>query len=156
MSFDRQCKWTTILSFIFVASVVGWNYFTSSGSYLPAWLAIVVTTMLLTISLQLPRSILLTDTHIELNGLLNIHRIARADIVEVKLLPKGYSLFPVFGSWGFLGYFGYCYDFKQKRIIRLFASRRTNLFLIKSKHQRDTIISVGIDSETFLKTIFNQ
>ena len=54
---DKRAKWLTALALSILAAGVGWLFYASGGSYLPAWFTTVVVALMLLAALSIPRFI---------------------------------------------------------------------------------------------------
>ncbi len=143
---DLLSRILTLLFATMAALVVAYFFLYSSGSYLPAWLTILGVTIALIALIQIPRAVVISTNYIEVMCVLKVVRIAKDEITEISQLPAKYSKWllpiPILSVWGIPAYFGIYLDIKRFRVVRLYATERRNLVLIKRNGRSNTIISI--------------
>lgn len=144
MKTDKQCRWITSIFFVLLALGLTIAFYTSGGSYFPAWLSTLVVAIGLLGVLSIPRHVSLTPFSIEVRCVVEITRVAYPDIERVKILDPSAMrwTFPFFCAFGFFGYYGYFIDLRQFRTMRVYARRWSNFVLIEDRRGRRLIVSV--------------
>ncbi len=136
-----------ILGFLFLLT-------SSSGTYLSAWYLSLVIALLLTFILSFPRHIELSDNYIDIHCVLEVTSIAYDDIVRAcKIRPYVVKYhFPIMGSYGFGGYFGYYFNIRQLKVVRFHATNLKSLIAIEDVYSDIYIISCE-DRDVFLSEL---
>lgn len=154
MRTDKRCRWITSIFFTFLVAGLALAYYTSGGSYFPAWLSTLVVSISLLGVLSIPRRVLLTPFSIEVHCLVEVTRVAFPDIERVKLLEEREMrwVIPFFGIFGLFGYYGHFLDLKKMRTMRLYARRWSNFVLIEDRYGRRLVVAVE-DPLALVRTI---
>lgn len=127
----------SILAFFVVAFVI------NSGTYLIAWIFSLLLAVIIIAILSFPRNITLTNEELVVNCILETKIISLSDIKRIHPI-KSYRMkrtIPVFGSYGFGGFFGTYVDFIHLRQIRLYASNLQSLVYIQTIYKDHFILS---------------
>ena len=146
---SRFCQWTTLGVSLLFAAVFFYLLRSSSGTYLSAWFLSLTIAVALLFIISFPRNIVLTSTDLIVYGILEATYINLADIKRIHTVShrRLRRLIPVIGSYGFGGYFGYYFDIRNLRVIRLFASRLTGLVMVRTVYDDRILLSCEAASE---------
>ncbi|MFI3267253.1 MAG: PH domain-containing protein [Rikenellaceae bacterium] len=115
----------------------------NSGTYLMAWIFSLSFAIIVLAILSFPRNVTLTNDELVLRCLLETKIISLNDIKRIHPINK-YRMkrtFPIFGSYGFGGYFGTYIDLIHLRRVRLYATNLQNLVYIQTIYKDHFIIS---------------
>lgn len=144
MQTDKRCRWITSITFVLLVLGLSFVYYTSGGSYFPAWLSTLVVSIALLVVLSIPQRILLTPFSIEVRSLVEVTRVAYLSVERVKLLELSEMrwVVPLFGVFGFFGYYGYFIDLRRWRLVRVYGRRWSNFVLVEDRRGRQLVVSV--------------
>ena len=123
--FDRRTiYWTLVHLVVFVLLGVA-LYVLYEGGYLSAWFTSFVGALIALMALSIPRKIVVTDSTLQVRCLLDITEIRRDEIASVRRVDtrrmKGFI--PIFGGYGFFGYYGHFIDLRRLDRVRIYASK---------------------------------
>ncbi len=158
MKRDGFCRFITILFCITVLGMVVFLVWRSSGTYLPAWFAILASSIILLILLSVPRRVVISQHNVELHSLLDVKTIPLCEITHVGFVPRRVlkASLPLLGSFGVFGYFGYFYCIKRKQVFKFFARSRKNLVEIHYHGQKRCVV-VGVrNAREFVRILQNK
>lgn len=129
-------------------------FYTSGGSYFPAWFTALVVSVALLGILSIPRSVVVTKISIEIHCVMELTRIPLYQIERVKLLENNQMRWciPFFGVFGVFGYYGHYIDLKRFRTFKLYARRWSNFVLVEDIYENRIVIGVDEPLE-FIKKI---
>ena len=154
MHTDKRARWTTSVFFVLLAAGLALVFYTSGGSYLPAWVSTLVASIALLGVLSIPRHALVTPFSVEVHCLVEVTRVAFSDIERVKLLENREMRWtvPFFGVYGLFGYYGYFLDLRKMRTVRVYGRRWSNFVLVEDRFARRLVVSVD-DPQALVRTI---
>lgn len=142
--YDRTVWYLTVLTIAVAVAVAVWIATSSpNNSYLAAWFVFCASTIMLLLTLAAPTRIRVTDNRVELRGVLKSTLVEIADITDVRTIRRHEirSKIPLWGVFGFLGYFGLYIDLRDGRLYRLSATSRNRLVLITTSRRRYIVSS---------------
>ena len=100
-------------------------YVLYEGGYLSAWFTSFVGALIALMALSIPRKIVVTEQTLQVRCLLDITEIRRDEIASVRRVDarqmKG--VIPIFGGYGFFGYYGHFIDLRRLDRVRIYASK---------------------------------
>ena len=101
-----------------------WLYHLYEGGYLSAWFTSFIGAIIALMALSIPRKIVVTEDRVEIRCLLDITEVRRDEIASVRRVePRRMKWFiPIFGGYGFFGYYGHFLDLRRFDRVRLYAS----------------------------------
>lgn len=140
---SRYCKYVTIIMFIIIAVIALALLLVSSGTYLSAWFISIAIAVLMLFIISFPVKLVITDNDLEIHSVLEVIKIPLIDITRVQAVDR-YRIkrhFAIFGSYGFGGFFGYYVDLIHFRVIRMAATKLTNLIMIQTLFNQRYIIN---------------
>lgn len=151
---DKRAKWYTAIALLIIASGVGWLFYTSGGSYLPAWFATVVVALLLLAALSIPRFMRVSPHSVEIHCAMELIKIPIRDIRHIRFIERRQMRFsfPIWGIYGIGGYYGYYFSLPERKIFRLCATQWHNLILIEDIYEDTYIVSCD-DPATFVAAV---
>lgn len=149
VKFDKRSKWFTVIITVIVLAIGTWIYLRSGGSFLPAWITVLGSAILLLMIMSIPKGVRLTNKSIEIHCLVELTSIDFDDIVSIKILERRdlNPCLPLFGVFGFFGYYGVYYSFSLKDTFRMYCKRWKNQVLIERNDERFFVISVDDPAE---------
>ena len=123
------------------------------GGYLSAWFGSFIVALLALMLMSVPRKIVVTEQTMQIRCLLDITEIPLSEISSARAVNRKEMSwkFPIFGSVGFLGYFGRYIDFKRFRMVEIYATEWGNFVEIQtiyeetyyvSCHERDRLLAL--------------
>ena len=123
--FDRRTiYWSLVHLGVFVLLGVS-LYVLYEGGYLSAWFTSFVGALIALMALSIPRKIVVTEQTLQVRCLLDITEIRRDEIASVRCVDtrrmKGFI--PIFGGYGFFGYYGHFIDLRRLDRVRIYASK---------------------------------
>ena len=123
--FDRRTiYWSLVHLGVFVLLGVS-LYVLYEGGYLSAWFTSFVGALIALMALSIPRKIVVTEQTLQVRCLLDITEIRRDEIASVRRVDtrrmKGFI--PIFGGYGFFGYYGHFIDLRRLDRVRIYASK---------------------------------
>lgn len=151
---DRRARWLTVIWLVAIAGVIVALYYTSGGSYLPAWFSTLVVALFLLACLSAPRFVHISPHSVEIHCAMELIKIPIRDIKEVRHLDSAqmrHSV-PLLGIYGMLGYYGYYFNFDDRKIFRLYASQWRNFVVIEDIYEEQIVVSCP-DPDEFIKRI---
>jgi hypothetical protein len=139
-SLDKVAKGITIGACILVLGVIIVTSITSGGR-IPLFTIVFPAVTLLAIYFYAPKSYTLSDTALIINKVMGKVQIDFNTLKEVEKIPKfeGGTI-RTFGSGGFFGYYGKFYN-RNIGKMSMYVTRRDTMILIKTKDDRNIIIS---------------
>lgn len=151
---DKRAKWLTVIALVLIVGGVGVLFYTSGGSYLPAWFSTVVLALLLLAFLSVPRFMRVSPHSVEIHCVMELVKIPIRDIRNVKYVEPAQMkyCFPVWGIYGMGGYYGYYFNLRERKVFRMCASQWRNFVLIEDIYEEQYIVSCE-DAEAFIARI---
>ena len=100
-------------------------YVLYEGGYLSAWFTSFVGALIALMALSIPRKIVVTDSTLQVRCLLDITEIRRDEIASVRRVDtrRMKGCIPIFGGYGFFGYYGHFIDLRRLDHVRIYASK---------------------------------
>lgn len=149
MKYDKRSRYVTVSFLLIVALFLAFAFYTSGGSYFPAWLTTLALSIMVLGMLSIPKRLLLTPFSLEIHCLMEITRIAYGDIVRVKVLDQGEMRWcvPFFGVYGVFGYYGYYLDLRRFRTMKVYGRRWSNFVMIEDRFHNLFVVSVENSDE---------
>ncbi len=122
--FGRRTLYRSALYLLFLALLGGGLYHLYEGGYLSAWFTSFIVALLALMALSIPRSIVVGDDVVEIRCLLDITEIRRDEIASVRRVKPSRMkwVVPLFGGWGFFGWYGHYLDLRRFERVRMYAS----------------------------------
>ncbi len=143
----------TTLWGLMVIGVVCYFVYTSSGTYLPAWISILLGAIIVLVYLSAPRSVIVTRDNIEIHCVADLTVIPRSEIKKIEPLSVKSlrGCVPLYAVWGVFGYYGYYLNLRNFRVFRMYASQRRNLVVIKYGEENKRVVVSVRRREEFLE-----
>lgn len=151
---DKRAVWLTAAALLVLTGGIGWLFYASGGSYLPAWFATVVVALLLLAALSIPRFMRVSPHSVEIHCVMELIKIPIRDIRHVRLVERSHMrlCFPIWGVYGVGGYYGYYFNLRERRVFRLCASQWRNFVLIEDIFEEQYVVSCD-DPMAFIRAI---
>ncbi|HIW11475.1 MAG TPA: hypothetical protein H9888_08300 [Candidatus Rikenella faecigallinarum] len=151
---DRRTRWFTLGALAVIACGVGALFYSSGGSYLPAWFTTVVAALLLLAALSIPRFMRVSPHSVEIHCVMELIKIPVRDIRYVRFIERSQMryCFPIWGIYGIGGYYGYYFSLRERKVFRLAASQWRNFVLIEDIYEEQYVVSCD-DPATFVQAI---
>ena len=113
------------------------------GGYLSAWFVSLVVALFALMSLSIPRKIVVKKATVEILCLLDMTEIPRMEIASVQRVdPRQMRwVVPLFGGYGFFGYYGSYFDLKTFEKVVVYASEWKNLVEIVDIYEQRYYVS---------------
>lgn len=141
--FSRRTIYVSIL-YLIVFALLGWLlYHLYEGGYLSAWFTSFVVALIALMALSIPRRIVVTDDRVEIRCLLDITEIRRNEIASVRRIENRRMkwMLPIFGGYGFFGYYGHFLDLRRLDRVRIYASEWRNFVEITDIYEERLYVS---------------
>ena len=132
--FSRTTLYWTIV-YLAVFAGLGWGlYHLYEGGYLSAWFTSFIVALIALMALSIPRKIVVTDETVE---------VRRSEIASVRRVDnKRMKWFvPIFGGYGFFGYYGRFLDLRRFDRVKLYASEWKNFVEITDIYEERVYVS---------------
>lgn len=141
--FDRRTLYCTAICLVLLAALGTGLYLLYEGGYLSAWFTSFVVAVIALMALSIPRQIVLTDRTVEVRCLLDITELRRDEIASIRRVDTRRMkwIVPVWGSYGFFGYYGHFFDLKQFKHVRLYASEWRDFVEITDLYEERLYVS---------------
>ncbi len=141
--FDRRTIYLSACVLALLALLGTGLYLLYEGGYLSAWFTSFVGAIIALMTLSIPQRIVITDSTVEIRCLLDITEIRRDEIASVRRVDARRMkwFLPLFGGYGFFGYYGHFFDLKTFRHVRLYASERCDLVEITDLYEERLYVS---------------
>ena len=148
---DRRTRYITAAMLLAMSSLgIGLMLF-YDGGFFSTWYLTLILALLALAALSIPRSIVITDSSIEVRCLCNLIEIETSDIVSVRRVSRDeLRLFPLMGIWGVFGYYGRYFDRRNMMTVQLYATRwddfieivdSSDEYYYLSTHRADELLS---------------
>lgn len=120
-----------------------WLYHLYEGGYLSAWFTSFIGAIIALMALSIPRKIVVTEDRVEIRCLLDITEVRRDEIASVRRVePRRMKWFiPIFGGYGFFGYYGHFLDLRRFDRVRLYVSEWKNFVEITDIYEERLYVS---------------
>ena len=140
---DRRSRRLTWIVGILVVVVAVCFYFVAGTAYLSAGFLTCAVALILLFVLSIPRYIRVSPEAFEIHCVVELTTIHMTDIKSVKRvwLEDMRPVWPLLGSYGFGGYFGYYLDCKNWEIVKLYASQWDHFVMIEDIYEDKYIVS---------------
>lgn len=140
---------------IYLAIIAGLGYWISTiflGNYILAWYITVATSFSALLFASLPRSVVVTDSMIELRCLLEVRIFARGAIKSIrKVSPRELQpVIPLAALFGFIGYVGMFFVPKRLRVAKLYLTQYRYLVEIVMNSGRVYYLSLPERDKLFI------
>lgn len=124
-------------------------YFLYEGGYLSAWFTSFVAAVIALMALSIPRRLIIDDQGLHILCLLDITELRHEEIVSVRQVERKELrwLVPLFGGYGFFGYYGHFLDLKHFERVRIYASEWRNLIEITDIYENRILVSCSRTEE---------
>lgn len=141
--FDRRTIYLSACGLVLLALLGAGLYLLYEGGYLSAWFTSFVVATVALMALSIPQRIVVTDATVEIRCLLDITEIRRDEIASVRRVDARRMKWfvPLFGGYGFFGYYGHFFDLKEWRHVRLYASEQCDLVEITDLYEERLYVS---------------
>lgn len=151
---------TIYLSILYVVAFVllGWLLFhLYEGGYLSAWFTSFIVALIALMSLSIPQRIVVTPDRLEVRCLLDITEIPRETIASVRRVDAKRMkwFFPLFGGYGFFGYYGHFLDLKNFEHVRVYATEWKNFVEITDIYEDRLFVSCS-DPDALVESLLGQ
>lgn len=124
--------------------LLGWLlYHLYEGGYLSAWFTSFIVALIALMALSIPRKIVVMDDRVEIRCLLDITEIRRNEIASVRRVENRRMkwFLPIFGGYGFFGYYGHFLDLRRLDRVRIYASEWRNFVEITDIYEDRLYVS---------------
>ncbi len=141
--FSRHTIYVSIV-YLIVFVLLGWGlYHLYEGGYLSAWFTSFIVALIALMALSIPRKIVVMDDRVEIRCLLDITEIRRDEIASVRRVENRRMkwLIPIFGGYGFFGYYGHFLDLRRLDRVRIYASEWRNFVEITDIYEDRLYVS---------------
>lgn len=141
--FSRHTIYVSIV-YLIVFVLLGWAlYHLYEGGYLSAWFTSFIVALIALMALSIPRKIVVMDDRVEIRCLLDITEIRRDEIASVRRVENRRMkwLIPIFGGYGFFGYYGHFLDLRRLDRVRIYASEWRNFVEITDIYEDRLYVS---------------
>lgn len=128
---------------VLVVAVTAGFFVVAGTAYLPAWFLTFAAALILLYILSIPRFVRVTRDAFEIHCIVELTTIHMTDIKAVRRVwvEDMRAVWPLLGSYGFGGYFGYYLDFKSWEIVKIYAREWGNFVLVEDIYEDKYIVS---------------
>lgn len=141
---DRRSRRLTVMwcAVTVIVLLVVWLLW-GEGGYMIAWGASLAGAILLLHIMSIPRYTLVSDTALEIHCVVEITRIAYADLRSIRRVGPDalHDKYVLLGGYGFFGYYGYYFDTRRWETVKLYCRERRNLVEITDITDQRYIVS---------------
>lgn len=151
---DRRAKWITAIALIAICCGIAVLFYTSGGSYLPAWFSTLIIALFLFALLSVPRFIHVSPHSVEIHCMMELVKIPIHDIREIRVMEPSemrHSM-PVFGIYGLLGYYGYYYNLDEYKLFKIYGSQWRGFVLIEDIYEEQVVVTCA-NPEEFIEAV---
>lgn len=141
--FSRRTIYVSII-YLIIFVLLGWLlYHLYEGGYLSAWFTSFIVALIALMALSIPRKIVVMDDRVEIRCLLDITEIRRSEIASVRRVENRRMkwFLPIFGGYGFFGYYGHFLDLRRLDRVRIYASEWRNFVEITDIYEERLYVS---------------
>lgn len=141
--FSRRTIYVSI-AYLAIFALLGWAlYHLYEGGYLSAWFTSFIVALIALMALSIPRKIVVTEECVEVRCLLDITEIRRDEIASVRRVENRRMkwFIPIFGGYGFFGYYGHFLDLRRLDRVRIYASEWRNFVEITDIYEDRLYVS---------------
>ena len=141
--FSRRTIYMSIV-YLAVFALLGWAlYHLYEGGYLSAWFTSFIVALIALMALSIPRKIVVSEDRVEVRCLLDITEIRRDEIASVRRVETRRMkwFFPIFGGYGFFGYYGHFIDLRRLDRVKIYASEWRNFVEITNIYEDRLYVS---------------
>lgn len=151
--YDRKVRVVTTVVILLALALGVYLAFTSGGSYLPGWFAVLFLALLALLALSIPRYVFLTTTSLEIHCAVKFVSVPIKDIKSVRAVNiesmKRIWPVPFIGTYGVFGYFGYYFDFKEMKLLKVYARSWNNFVVVEDIYDEVVILGTN-DQKAFI------
>lgn len=144
--FSKHVKRITIIcTILIVGAIAALFFFSHSSFYIPTWFFLITICLVALYILSIPRFIDITDNKINIHCILELTTIKIVNITNIRKMDKQYirRSFPLLGSFGFGGYFGYYFNPKTWNIFKIYASEWDNFVIITDIYEDMYVVNLA-------------
>lgn len=137
-----------IIVYILLALLLLFLY---EGGFLSAWFITFIIALMALMTLSIPRHVDIYDDRVSIHCILELTDIDTSEIVSVRKVDAKEMkwIMPLFGGYGFFGYYGHFLDLKGLEHITIYASQWRNFVEITDIYEDKCYIG-GIDADRFI------
>ena len=157
MRFRQRFDYISILLTILISAIavtLGAGVFlTSTSSFMPAWITLLLTGVILLVVTSIPKYVEITPDALEIHCVVELTYIPLENIKSAKRV-KFKSILPIqmLGVFGFFGYYGYYLSLNKLKMFRVYARNWCNLVQVETLEGKHYIISIQQPQE-FMKLL---
>ncbi len=146
--FDIICACLTVMITAIAIAFGAWIFMSSTSSFLPAWITILLSGLILLVITSIPKSVEITPDALEIHCVMELtyiplEKIASAERVKFKsTLP-----IPILGLFGFFGYYGYYLSLSKLRFYRVYARNWRNIVIVETTDRKRYLLSIPQPTE---------
>lgn len=152
--FDRRTLYLSAAYLVVYAALGVLLYMLYEGGYLSAWFTSFVAALAALMALSIPTKLVVTDDTVEIRCLCDFTELQRSEIASVEAIPDDELKWhiPIFGGYGFFGYYGHYLDLRHFERVKIYASEWRNFVRITDVYD-DTVIVSCRDAGAFIAQI---
>ncbi|MFI3292211.1 MAG: PH domain-containing protein [Rikenellaceae bacterium] len=153
-NFSNKVIYLGILHIVVAAIAAYLLYILYEGEYISVWFGALALALFCLQILSIPRLIVTSPTQIKIICVLELTEINIDDIVRVrKVNPRSLKyVIPLFGGYGFFGYYGVFFDLQRAEKIKIYASEWRYLVEIVDIYEDRYYVSCR-NRDSFIKEI---
>lgn len=143
--FSKHVRRITILCTVLIVGAIAALFILSDNSlYIPTWFFLITICLVTLYMLSIPRFIEITDNKINIHCTLELTTIKIVNITNIRKMDKQYirRSFPLLGSFGFGGYFGYYFNPKTWNVFKMYASEWDNFVVINDIYENMYVVNL--------------
>ncbi len=149
--FDRHIITLSIIHIVIYIILAVLLYFLYEGGYLSAWFITFIVALMALMTLSIPRRVEVYEDRVSIHCILELTDIDTSHIVSVRKVDAKEMkwIVPLFGGYGFFGYYGHFLALKRLEHITIYASQWRNFVEITDIYEDKCYIG-GVDADSLI------
>ena len=157
--YDRRTRLVTAVCFLAAIAVLVYLYLHSGGSYLPAWVTMLLAALLILASLSIPRFIRISPSSVEIHCTVELTVVPLDDIISIRLMEQKEMKWavpvPLLGMYAVFGYYGYYVNLRKFRVFKVYSKQWNNFIMIENIYEDIIVVSADAPEQFIAETVRN-